>query len=137
MSLARKILRSLVVLASVAACAGAGTYAAFSGATTAAGNGFTAGTVAIGDNDTGASVVSLAAAVPVGRPGPRSRPSLRTASVRAQFERERPVAGAQTAPDRRRKPRMARDFAVPSGAPVTQRLGNVQPPSRRARGRRG
>ena len=64
MSLTRKILRSIVVLASVAACVGAGTYAAFSGTTASSANGFTAGTVAIGDNDSGASVVSLAAAAP-------------------------------------------------------------------------
>jgi len=63
-SLTRKILRSVLVLAVVAACAGAGTYAAFSGPTASAGNGFTAGTVAIGDNDAGASVVSLTAAAP-------------------------------------------------------------------------
>jgi len=64
MSTTRKILRSVVVVATVAACVGAGTYAAFSGTTASAGDGFTAGTVAIGDNDAGASVVSLAAAAP-------------------------------------------------------------------------
>jgi hypothetical protein len=57
MSLTRKILRSIVVLATVAACVGAGTFAAFSGSTANAGNGFTAGTVAIGDNDAGSAAV--------------------------------------------------------------------------------
>jgi Camelysin metallo-endopeptidase len=56
-SRSRKILRSIVVLAIVAACVGAGTYAAFSGTTANAGSGFTAGTVAIGDNDGGVAAV--------------------------------------------------------------------------------
>ncbi len=64
MSRTRKILRSMLVLAIVGVGVGAGTFAAFSGSTTSAGNGFTAGTVAIGDNDAGANVVSLTAAAP-------------------------------------------------------------------------
>lgn len=64
MSPARKILRSVIVLAVVAACVAAGTFSAFSATTANPSNAFAAGTVAIGDNDAGAAVMSLAAASP-------------------------------------------------------------------------
>lgn len=64
MSRARRVLRSIVVLAIVAACAAAGTFAAFSASTTSPANAFAAGTVAIADNDAGSSVVTLPAASP-------------------------------------------------------------------------
>ena len=64
MTRTRKILRSLLVVGLAAAVVGGATFSAFSGATSSSGNSFAAGTVAIGDNDAGAAVVSLAAAAP-------------------------------------------------------------------------
>lgn len=60
----RPVLRSLVVLGLVLACVATGTVAAFSARTTSAGNVYAAGTVTIGDNDAGAALVPLPAAVP-------------------------------------------------------------------------
>lgn len=60
----RPVLRSLVVLGLVLVCVATGTVAAFSARTTSAGNVYAAGTVTIGDNDAGAALVPLPAAVP-------------------------------------------------------------------------
>ena len=60
----RPILRSLVVLGLVLACVATGTVAAFSAKTSSAANVYAAGSVAIGDNDAGAALVPLPAAVP-------------------------------------------------------------------------
>lgn len=60
----RRLLRSLPVAGLVLACAGTGTLAAFSAASSSSGNTVTAGTVQIADNDAGAAVVPLAAAAP-------------------------------------------------------------------------
>ncbi len=64
MTRSRQILRTVLVLGVLCAAIGAATFAAFSGRTTSDSNSFAAGTVAIGDNDAGAAVVSLAAAAP-------------------------------------------------------------------------
>ncbi len=64
MTPARRILRSLVVLAIVAAFVGSATFAAFRGTTANPNDSFTAGTVAIGDNDAAAAVMNLTAAAP-------------------------------------------------------------------------
>ena len=60
----RKLLLSFLVVAIVAAVTGTGTYAAFSGTTANPANAFTAGTVAIADNDAGGSLLSLSNARP-------------------------------------------------------------------------
>jgi hypothetical protein len=52
------------VVALVAAVTGTGTYAAFSGTSANPSNSFTAGTVAIGDNDAGGTLLSLSNARP-------------------------------------------------------------------------
>jgi predicted ribosomally synthesized peptide with SipW-like signal peptide len=61
---ARRTLRTLLVLGLVAACVGAGSFAAFTSATSSSANTVAAGTVVIGDNDAGASVLALPAAAP-------------------------------------------------------------------------
>jgi predicted ribosomally synthesized peptide with SipW-like signal peptide len=58
------MLLSLLVVAIVAAVTGTGTYAAFSGTTVNPSNAFTAGTVAIADNDAGGSLLTLSNARP-------------------------------------------------------------------------
>lgn len=60
----RRLLRSLPVAGLVLACAGTGTLAAFSAASSSSGNTITGGTVQIADNDAGAAVVPLPAAAP-------------------------------------------------------------------------
>lgn len=55
----RKIAISAVVTGLTAIVAGTGTYAAFSGTTSNTGNGFSAGTVAISDNDAGGALLTL------------------------------------------------------------------------------
>ena len=61
----RKILLSLAVLGAVATAAGIGTYSAFTATSTNAGNTFAAGSVAIEDNDGGATaMLNLANAKP-------------------------------------------------------------------------
>jgi hypothetical protein len=62
--LTRKLLLSTVVVALVAAVTGTGTYAAFSGTTANPSDSFAAGTVAIGDNDAGGTLLSLSNARP-------------------------------------------------------------------------
>lgn len=64
MTRTRQILLSALVVAFAASAAGVGTYAAFSSTTENAGNAFAAGTVAIGDNDAGAAMLSLTNARP-------------------------------------------------------------------------
>ena len=60
----RKVAAGLATLAVLAVAAGIGTWAAFSSATTNTGNAFRAGSVTIGDNDAGGSVLSLTNAQP-------------------------------------------------------------------------
>lgn len=60
----RRIVRTVLVVGLTAAFAAVGTYAAFTATTTSPGNSFAPGTVAIGDNDTGAAMLALAAAKP-------------------------------------------------------------------------
>lgn len=64
MSRARKLLASALVLGIAGAVVGAGTFSVFSSTTSNASNTFTAGTVSLGDNDSGASTVSLSSARP-------------------------------------------------------------------------
>ena len=59
MSKKRKALTTLCVLAAVAAIAVLATFSAFSSTTSNSGNTFTAGTVAIGDNDVGGVMFNL------------------------------------------------------------------------------
>jgi predicted ribosomally synthesized peptide with SipW-like signal peptide len=61
---ARKLVSGAVVLALVAAVSGLGTWSVFSQTTSNSGNSFAAGTVAIGDNDAGAAMLSLSNARP-------------------------------------------------------------------------
>jgi predicted ribosomally synthesized peptide with SipW-like signal peptide len=60
----RRLTRSLLVLALMAGGIAYGTYAAFSSVTSNSEDSFAAGTVAIGDNDAGAAMVSLSNALP-------------------------------------------------------------------------
>ena len=60
----RRLLRSLPIVGLVVACVGTGTLAAFSSASSNAGNTVAAGTVQLADNDAGAAVVPLPAAAP-------------------------------------------------------------------------
>jgi predicted ribosomally synthesized peptide with SipW-like signal peptide len=55
----RKILGSMVVLGLVGVVAGVGTWSAFSATTANTGNSFSAGTVVLADNDSGAMFVNL------------------------------------------------------------------------------
>ena len=64
MSRTRKALRSLVVLSLVAFVGWGVTHAAFSGTTSNTSNTFSAGSVAVGDNDVGGAVLSLSNARP-------------------------------------------------------------------------
>ncbi len=64
MTLLRKLVLSTLVLGAVGLVAGFGTFSSFSSVTTNPGNSFTAGTVAISDNDGGTAMLSLAAAKP-------------------------------------------------------------------------
>jgi predicted ribosomally synthesized peptide with SipW-like signal peptide len=59
MSRRRRILSSLIVLATAAAVVGGATYAAFSAGTTNAGNSFEAGDVQIEDNDSGSAMFTV------------------------------------------------------------------------------
>ncbi len=60
----RRFLLGLLAMGVVGFGAGAGTIAAFSSSTSNPGNSFSAGTVAIGDNDEGESVATLSSAKP-------------------------------------------------------------------------
>lgn len=62
--LGAKLALTALVLGLVGTLAGLGTWAAFSATTQNAGNSFTAGTVAIGDDDTGSAMLSLSGAAP-------------------------------------------------------------------------
>ena len=64
MSNRRKILASLLLLTAVVGIAGPATYSAFSSTTSNGGNSFSAGTVAISDNDAGGALLSLSSAKP-------------------------------------------------------------------------
>jgi len=57
----RKLLATLLVLGAAGGAAGFATYATFDASTTAAGNEFETGTVAISDNDMGGAVIGLPA----------------------------------------------------------------------------
>jgi len=73
MTRARKLLASAVVLGVAGTVVGAGTFSALSSTTSNPSNTFTAGTVSLGDNDSGASAVSLSSA----RPGTTSTGCIR------------------------------------------------------------
>lgn len=60
----RKVLLTVIVLGTVAALAGIGSYAAFTSTTTNTGNSFSTGTVAIGDNDLNGAMLALSNAKP-------------------------------------------------------------------------
>jgi predicted ribosomally synthesized peptide with SipW-like signal peptide len=60
----RKVLGSMVVLGLVGVVAGVGTWSAFSATTSNPNNQFTAGTVAIGDDDSGGAIFTMAAMKP-------------------------------------------------------------------------
>lgn len=64
MSRSRRLALTLLLVGALGAVAGAATYAAFSSVSTNPGNSFSAGTVAIGDNDGGAAMLSLSSATP-------------------------------------------------------------------------
>jgi hypothetical protein len=74
MSRARRIILSALVLGVGGLAAGAGTFSAFSATTGNPGNQFSAGTVALADNDAGAALVSLPANA---RPGDSSTRCIR------------------------------------------------------------
>ena len=59
MSTARKLLLTALILGALGGAAGLGAYSAFSGTTSNPGDSFQAGTVAIGDNDTGAALYNV------------------------------------------------------------------------------
>lgn len=60
----RAALASILVVGTVGLVAGAGTFAAFSGTAGNNGNAFAAGTVVLGDNDTGSSMWSVSNRIP-------------------------------------------------------------------------
>jgi hypothetical protein len=60
----RKILLSVLVLGTIAAFAGVGTYSAFTATTTNTGNSFSTGTVVISDNDLDGVMLGLSSAKP-------------------------------------------------------------------------
>jgi hypothetical protein len=60
----RRVLLICVVVGVAGAIAGIGTYSAFSGTTSNTGNSFVSGTVTIGDNDSGATMLSLSNSKP-------------------------------------------------------------------------
>jgi Camelysin metallo-endopeptidase len=59
MTRARKLALSTVVLAAAVAVVGIGTYSAFSATTTNSGNAIAAGTVVLGDNDSGSAMYNV------------------------------------------------------------------------------
>ena len=65
MSRGRKTLLSLLLVGTIGAVAGIGTFSAFSATTVNAGNVFAAGTVSISDNDAGAAMYTIADATPL------------------------------------------------------------------------
>lgn len=73
MSTARRLVTSALVVGLAAAAIAAATWSSFSKTTANPSNSFSAGTVAIGDNDAGSSLVSLSAA----RPGTTSTGCIR------------------------------------------------------------
>jgi hypothetical protein len=60
----RKLLATLIVVGIVGAVAGLGSYSAFTSTTGNSGNSFAAGSVAIGDNDSGTAMLALSNAKP-------------------------------------------------------------------------
>ncbi len=64
MSRGRKTLLSLLLVGTIGAVAGIGTFSAFSATTVNAGNTFDAGTVSISDNDAGTAMYTIANATP-------------------------------------------------------------------------
>jgi hypothetical protein len=60
----RKLLLFLLALVAIGVSAGSATYAAFSGTTSNSGSTFSAGSVVLADNDSGASLLSLSSAKP-------------------------------------------------------------------------
>jgi predicted ribosomally synthesized peptide with SipW-like signal peptide len=64
MTVSRKLALSALVLGVVGLVAGLGAFSAFSSVTTSAANSFTAGTVALADNDAGSAMLALTNAKP-------------------------------------------------------------------------
>jgi hypothetical protein len=93
MTRARKLILSALVLGAGGLAAGAGTFSAFSATTGNPGNGFSAGTVTLGDDDAGAALVSLPANA---RPGDSSTRCIRVSysgSLPAQVKLYASVSG--------------------------------------------
>ncbi len=93
MSRARRIILSALVLGAGGLVAGAGTFSAFSATAGNPGNEFCAGSVALGDDDAGAALVSLQANA---RPGDSSTRCIRvsdTGSLPAQVRLYASVSG--------------------------------------------
>jgi hypothetical protein len=97
MSRTRKILLSALVLGAGGLAAGAATFSAFSATTGNPGNGFSAGTVTLGDDDAGAALVSLPANA---KPGDSSTRCIRVSysgSLPAQVRLYASVSGGLAA----------------------------------------
>ena len=93
MSRPRRIILSALVLGAGGLTAGAGTFSAFSATTGNPGNGFSAGTVTLADNDSGAALVSLPANA---KPGDSSTRCIRvtySGSLAAQVRLYASVSG--------------------------------------------
>jgi hypothetical protein len=93
MSRTRRIILSALVLGAGGLAAGAATYSAFSATTANPGNGFSAGTVTLGDDDAGAALVALPANA---KPGDSSTRCIRvsyTGSLPAQVRLYANVSG--------------------------------------------
>jgi hypothetical protein len=97
MTRVRKLILSALVIGAGGLAAGAGTFSAFSATTGNPGNGFSAGTVTLGDDDAGAALVSLPANA---RPGDSSTRCIRVSysgSLPAQVRMYASVSGGLAA----------------------------------------
>jgi predicted ribosomally synthesized peptide with SipW-like signal peptide len=94
MSRTRKLLVSALVLGAAGAVAGAGTFSAFSSTTSNPSNTFTAGTVTLGDNASGGSVISLSNARPGGTPSTGCIRVLYTGSLASTLKLYATVSGS-------------------------------------------
>jgi hypothetical protein len=93
MSPARKLLLTALVLGAAGAAAGAGTFSALSSTTSNPSNAFTAGTVTLGDNASGGSVISLSNALPGGTPSTGCIRVLYTGSLASTLKLYSTVSG--------------------------------------------
>jgi predicted ribosomally synthesized peptide with SipW-like signal peptide len=94
MSRARKLLLSALVLGAAGVAAGAGTFSAFSSTTSNPSNEFAAGTVTLGDNASGGSVISLSNALPGGTPSTGCIRVLYTGSLASTLKLYATVSGS-------------------------------------------